>query len=43
MGNETASFTDTRKVVNRLTTSPLPLLYATTLQKITIPMMPDPI
>jgi hypothetical protein len=32
MGNEAATFTDIRKVVLRLT-SPLPLLYATTLPK----------
>jgi hypothetical protein len=42
MGNEAATFTDTRKVVLSLS-SPRPLLYATTLQKITIHVMPDPI
>jgi hypothetical protein len=41
MGNEAAAFNDTRKVVLSLT-SPLPLLYATTLQNITIIEMPDP-
>jgi hypothetical protein len=41
-GNEVDTFTDTRKVVLRLT-SPFPLLHATALQKITIPLMPDPI
>jgi hypothetical protein len=43
MGNEDATFTDTRKVVVSLT-SPLPLLYAIiTLQKTNVHMMPDPI
>jgi hypothetical protein len=42
MVNEAATFTDTRKVVASRT-SPLPLLHATTLQKITIHLMPDPI
>jgi hypothetical protein len=42
MGNEDATFTDTRKVVISLT-STLSLLYATALQKLTIHLMPDPI
>jgi hypothetical protein len=42
IGNETATFVGTRKVVLSLS-APLPLLYATTLQKITIHVMPDPI
>jgi hypothetical protein len=42
MGNETATFAATRKVVLSLT-SPLSLIYATTLRKITIHLMPDPI
>jgi hypothetical protein len=40
MGNEAASFTDTREVVLSLTS---PHLYAKTLVKITIHLMPDPI
>jgi hypothetical protein len=42
VGNEAATFADTRKVVLSLT-SPLPLFHATALQKIAIHMMPDPI
>jgi hypothetical protein len=42
LGSEADTCTDARKVVLSLT-SPLPLLYTTTLQKITIYMMPDPI
>jgi hypothetical protein len=42
VGNEAATFADTRKMVLSLT-SPLPLFYATTLQKIAIHLMPDPI
>jgi hypothetical protein len=42
MGSADSTFTDTRKVVLS-PTSPLPLLYVTTLRKITIHLMPGPI
>jgi hypothetical protein len=42
MGSADSTSTDTRKVVLSLT-SPLPPHVATTLQKLTIHMMPDPI
>jgi hypothetical protein len=42
MGNEAATFPETLKIVLSLT-SPLYLLYATTLQKMSIHMIPDPI
>jgi hypothetical protein len=42
MGEAGATFKDTRKTVLSLT-SPLSLLYATTPEKVTIHLMPDPI
>jgi hypothetical protein len=42
LGAEDSAFTDNRKRVLSLT-SPLPLLYATSLKKIIVHLMPDPV